>query len=331
MNTSEELKARAAEIRDAEQAGENTAHRVGSLLCDLVDLLVGEGDIEEAVITATQRLISGGTIEGSGNLQVGGNATIEGNTSTTNFSTTNFTTSVINLLRNNAAAVYLQQQNGGVRIVDLNNDKIVFIPTTENGVVALVHNFYDKAAADGRFAALNGNTAQDFVTRKLTAHGKVEAKEDVEVASGKRLALKNTGGEIDIQSTFIEGGFAGLALVDSATGKILQIPTDRNGKMALLSDINDRIKILGDFSTANELDAAIANEATASACIMIGHVLNQGGYKSAGTIAFSLPYATGQYGGFFQGCFTDAGGRTGFKTRIVTKNSDGTRSYDTWA
>lgn len=154
MNTSEELKARAAEIRDAEQAGENTAHRVGSLLCDLVDLLVGDGSITEAVITATQRLISGGTIEAGGAVSAD---SIEVRQS----SLGSASASVLNLLALGRAAIYIMQARGGfLDFVDLNTNTRVMLPTSATGIVALAGNTATKAEAaalSGRLDAIEGS------------------------------------------------------------------------------------------------------------------------------------------------------------------------------
>ena len=154
MNTSEELKARAAEIRDAEQAGENTAHRVGSLLCDLVDLLVGDGSITEAVITATQRLVSQGTIEAEGAVSAD---SIEVRQSSLGSASAD----VLNLKRPGRAAIYiLQFANGVLAFVDLNTNTKVLLPTAREGMVALVNDTATKseaAALSLRLDALEGS------------------------------------------------------------------------------------------------------------------------------------------------------------------------------
>ena len=154
MNTSEELKARAAEIRDAEQAGENTAHRVGSLLCDLVDLLVGDGSLTEAVITATQRLVSQGAIEAEGAISADSIEVVQSRLGSAS-------ASVLNLLRLGRASIYIMQASGGyLEFVDLNTNTRVMLPTSANGVVALAGNTATKAEAAAlsqRIDALEGS------------------------------------------------------------------------------------------------------------------------------------------------------------------------------
>lgn len=404
MNTSEELKARAAEIRDAEQAGENTAHRVGSLLCDLVDLLVGEGDIEEAVITATQKLVSRGDVEAAGKVTAG----------------------VLNLLAAGRDAIYIQQLGTLLQIRDLNTDKRVLIPTDKNGVVATTAEVQDvatdltQAEADietleGRVDELDGNVTvkvnpaggtfyrhgeactdnwcEKFVSGGIAAvrvettdeARKINLREQPEdgiyIASGQMQGWRivapdgyrikgyrlsavlrtegqatitaSTGQEIvvtqehgaSLSVTGLNTQETTFMTTDSSTIwadrqiwiLMFEIYVERTSPYATTLDtdalrdaLNARVMDLGDFGGVNALNAALADNAPGRACVMLGHVLNAQGYRAYATVCFSVPFATGQYGGFFQGCLTSAGNMQGFATRTVTKNASGARTSTAW-
>lgn len=413
MNTSEELKARAAEIRDAEQAGENTAQRVGSLLCDLVDLLVGEGDIEEAVITATQKLVSRGDVEAAGKVTA---RRLEATESELG----NASAGVLNLLGAGRGAIYIQQLGTFLRIHDLNTQANVFIPTGKDGVVAMVGDTATKgeaAALAARLVPLEGsgtarvepsggtfyrygaactdNWCERYVSsalplltvetadaaRKFNLRDSVDAGVYIASGSGQRWNIRVPAGYV-IRSYRIvaqlragqqegtvfltpEGGDAHSVISASETTvnatvgaqstyfttedvstepldrqvwlKLFEVVVERTFPYATTLDtdalrdaLNARVMDLGDFGCANALNAALADNAPGRACVMLGHVLNAQGYRAYATVCFSVPFATGQYGGFFQGCLTSAGNMQGFATRTVTKNAAGARTSTAW-
>lgn len=414
MNTSEELKARAAEIRDAEQAGENTAHRVGSLLCDLVDLLVGDGSLTEAVITATQRLVSQGTIEAEGAVSADSIEVVQSRLGSAS-------ASVLNLQALGRASIYIMQARGGfLDFVDLNTNTRVMLPTSANGVVALAGDTATKAEAaalaarlvplegsgtarvepsGGTFfrhgAACTDNWCERYASsalplltvetadaaRKFNLRDSVDAGVYIASGSGQRWNIRVPAGYV-IRSYRIvaqlragqqegtvfltpEGGDAHSVISASETTvnatvgaqstyfttedvstepldrqvwlKSFEVVVERTSPYATTLDtdalrdaLNARVMDLGDFGGVNALNAALADNAPGRACVMLGHVLNAQGYRAYATVCFSVPFATGQYGGFFQGCLTSAGNMQGFATRTVTKNASGARTSTAW-
>lgn len=414
MNTSEELKARAAEIRDAEQAGENTAQRVGSLLCDLVDLLVGEGDIEEAVITATQKLVSRGDVEAAGKVSAN-------NLETDDASIGNILTPLLNLGDITSGIHYLQSRAGGAVIIhNIGKNTRVVLPTIKAGTVAMVEDTATKeeaAALAARLVPLEGSgtarvepsggtfyrhgaactdnwceryasSALPLLTvetadaaRKFNLRDSVDAGVYIASGSGQRWNIRVPAGYV-IRSYRIvaqlragqqegtvfltpEGGDAHSVISASettvnatvgaqstyfTTEDISTEPQDRQVWLksfevvvertfpyattldtdALRDALNSRVLDLGDFGGVNALNAALADQAPDGACVMLGNVLNAQGARAYGTVCLSVPFATGQYGGFFQGCLTSAGNMQGFATRTVTTAADGARTSTAW-